>query len=66
MHIVRSRYAHFCGSCHESGTIGKLLDFRKKEMGPLPYCQYAGQQYVNKKELGEYEHCSGCDDSGAS
>lgn len=59
-------YGHFCGTCHEHPKLGTLMDFKKRVAGPLPYCSYSGEQYVNKKELGEYRECEGCNDGGRS
>jgi ferredoxin len=42
------------------------MDFQKKEEGPTPYCNYPGSQYANKKALGDYDVCPGCDDGGKS
>jgi hypothetical protein len=55
-------YGHFCADCHEHPKLGTLMNFKKKVVGPLPYCSYPGEQYVNKKELGEYPECPGCED----
>ena len=60
-------YAHFCDNCHEYPAIKELMDFDKPMIkGPTPYCNYAGNQYQNTKELWEYKPCKGCNDGGKS
>jgi hypothetical protein len=60
-------YAHFCHECHEFPAINQLMNFNKPMVtGPLPYCKYTGNQYVNTKELYEYTPCKGCNDNGKS